>query len=266
MDAGAGVLPAQTGPVPTMSMTTHPGFHLAAAFDHAVGLAQHPATAVSPVLSAPLNLPQVHGSIPATIPQMYIQALPTPPGLSAAQAHRPQNVTTTDVPGYDSLPVHRQHYRPASVPLPLSMSIPILYSNHSQPPTPFAQHSIPMALGTAAPRPYQDPHNHQQWDMFSYACPQLHRPVHIHPALPMDISVPLEGRFVSWTARRKGDGRMNVSLDDALDDFVAGVDAEMKDGWALMPSDPSLGCHWPEKDVEDSDVGKEMIVEWSKMQ
>jgi hypothetical protein len=82
----------------------------------------------------------------------------------------------------------------------------------------------------------------------------------------MDIPIPLEGHFFSWIARGQGGGEINASLDEALDDFIAGVDAEMKGGLVLMPPDPSLGRHWPGRYVEELGVGKGIVVEWMKIQ
>ncbi|KAL4994931.1 hypothetical protein BDV10DRAFT_188562 [Aspergillus recurvatus] len=172
----------------------------------------------------------------------------------------------TDLPSHDGLVVHRQHYRPASAPVPVLFPIPIPHPNNSQPTTPFAQHAIPVASRAAVPRPCQHPHSNQQRDITGYGCPEMHGPVHAHQAPPVDIPIPLEGRFVSWTSRRTGDGGINVSLDEALDDFVAGVDAEMKGECVMMPPDPSLGGHWPGRYVEELGVEKGMILEWMKMQ
>ena len=82
----------------------------------------------------------------------------------------------------------------------------------------------------------------------------------------MDTPIPLEGHIFSWTARRQGAGGINASLDEALEDFIAGVDAEMKGGLALMPPDPSSGSNWPGRDVEELGVGRGIVVEWMEMQ
>ncbi|KAL4733770.1 hypothetical protein BDV11DRAFT_209945 [Aspergillus similis] len=161
---------------------------------------------------------------------------------------------------HNSFLVHRQRYRPTSVPISIS------HSNNSPSATPFTQHTIPVPSCAAPTQPCQYTHKHQQWDITGYSCPQMHRHLQAHQAQLLDIPIPLEGHLFSWTARRQEDCGSNASLDEALDDFIAGVDAEMKGGWALMPPDPSFGGHWPGRYVEESGVGRGIIVEWMKKQ
>ncbi|KAL4987805.1 hypothetical protein BDW68DRAFT_177420 [Aspergillus falconensis] len=266
MNPGAGVLPAQRGPVPGVGVAPSSGFYPTAASDHAIGITQRPAAAVPPVASALTNMPQAHGSMPATMPQLQIQPLPPPPEFPAAQAQCPQSVTMADVCSHDGHLVNSQHYRPASVPVAVAVPFPISHPNHSQLSTPFTPHPISVPSCVAVAPPCQHPHNLQQRSKTHYACPQMHRHVHVHPASPAQISIPLEGPFGSWTATTKADGGISVLLDEALEDFVAGVEGEMKGGPVLIPPDPSLGgYHRPGRYVEEAGVGKGMIIEWMKI-
>ncbi|KAL3428898.1 hypothetical protein BDV09DRAFT_190594 [Aspergillus tetrazonus] len=123
-------------------------------------------------------------------------------------------------------------------------------------PTLSPTRTIPLPSCATPTQPCQYMQTHQQWDTTRYACPQLHRHPQDHQAPLMDIPIPIEGHVFSWTARRQGAGGTNASLDEALEDFITGVDAEMKGGLVLMPPYPSL----------ELGVGKGIVVEWIKMQ
>lgn len=260
VNAGAGILPASRGQVPGVGWAPSSIIHPAGSFSHAVGLTQHPTIAVPPIPSTSLNIPQAPPSVPATLSQMHIQPQTPPTALSTMPPQPSQSIIVTDDPSHNGFLVHRQHYRPTSV------LNPIPYPNNSPSTEPFTQHKITVSSCATPTQNCQYMQTHQQWDTIRYACPQLHRHPQDHQAPLMDIPIPIEGHVFSWTARRQGAGGINASLDEALEDFITGVDAEMKGGLVLMPPDPSLSGHWPGRYVEELGVGKGIVVEWMKMQ
>ncbi|KAL4971924.1 hypothetical protein BDW66DRAFT_155209 [Aspergillus desertorum] len=230
-------------------------FHHPMSFDSAIYLAKRPAAAGSLMPPASLRMPRAHRSMSATMLQLHIQPSSSSSALAPPPGQRSQDVTMTHSSDSGGLLLHRQHYRSASIPDPGPISLSIPHLIDSSPSTHFAQCPIPIASRAAVRGPYQHTDSLQQHEQIP--CPG-HRLV--HTPSPMDVAIPLEGRFVSWTATREGDQGMDVSLDEALEDFVASVDAEMKGGRVIMPPGPLLSWyHPPGRYVEEASVGKGII-------